>query len=207
MDSTVSAALVAGAVSVVGVAINLWIARQTRRAAEAQARLTAQLQQDSEIRRDFRNLEREGEMLRIRLQRLLPLLERHSVDTRQAPLDRGAFKEVLQQADLFADSWAPVKMEIPVEVEGFLRELRHECIDVIRTGLVAMMIPREWSARDTRTALFSIKTLLPSLDLFIKCASTIRRGGIHAVLTLPEVVEQLRNWRDARKFGTPTDPN
>lgn len=140
MDTTVLTSLVAAGVSLASVAANLIIARKSHQSNLDALILKSRLDEASFATKALKELETETERLRIRAWMLLAALgnlERPDAEHMLAAgmQDRLIMSErltrdieaLLNQADVFWDTWAPAKCEVPPASQYPIRTLRHDC--------------------------------------------------------------------------------
>ena len=198
MDSAIIAALVAGVVSLAGVLTNLYIARQTRRAALLQSQLQSLAPDVSKSSELLKTFIAEAERVRICCWSLLGHLEylrrvRNASDTLE-PLksDTKEFEEAIDKlyrgTKVFEESWAPVKGEIPQGIEIYIRSHRHNCLNIIRVAeneIIRLMreLEKDEKGLKAREAIArsegSLHEFLTSLDRLISLIKSVNERNIN----------------------------
>lgn len=197
MEPAVIAAIVAGSVSLLGLLVQVAIARQTRIAQREQAAFTAQMKLAMDLASDLRSLEYESESVRIRVWEAMSILDRLGAGTLQHGSDElnrllSISKKLSTEAEVFLSAWAKVKYDISDELLDYLRRLRHDCrAPLVVISAVVERIEHESQSQnisvnhnrycaDLRT---NFERLLPLLDQFGRGISVVR----HSVQSPPDI--------------------
>jgi hypothetical protein len=192
VEAPLLASLIAAGVSVASVLANLYIARKSRQSTLEALQIKAALDRAAESEKAIKEIEVEGERLRIRCWEMIALSQRFWSGS-NSPL-RGREKEYAEAADQFArqahtflDKWAQAKTDFPPAIVDYLRSIRHECrhrIDVIQT-LSATVVNDRRALEKGRCSEFTrmLEDLLRLLDSYISAVSTVRRGLLNGTLT------------------------
>lgn len=141
MSPILAAALVAGAVSLTGVLVSVYLARRAHEAAQNQTRLSAKLNLDHAAVVALKAYAREVEKARVVTWRIRSeagvILERPVYLNSVNPL-REIHTQVKEQYERMFESWADVKLDVPAAAMQFLRAMRHDCIGRARavTGMI-----------------------------------------------------------------------
>jgi hypothetical protein len=198
MDSVIIAALVAGIISLAGVLANLYIARQTRRAALLHFQLQSLAPHVSKSSEQLKSFIAEAERVRICCWSLLGHIEylqrqRNSSDTYE-PLknDTKAFEEAVaklyQGTRTFEESWAPVKGEIPQGIERYIRSHRHNCLNMIRAAdstirMLVLQLEKNDKGLKAREAINRseeiLHEVLTSLDRLISLVKSVNERNMN----------------------------
>lgn len=192
MDPTVTAALVAGAVSALGIIVQLYIARRTRQdtsdALKQQTRTTATLQVSNEIRALQAHAEKVrilGWAIHVKLDNLIRYPQ-HSRRPTTDELNRD-FEAFRIQADEFTKAWADVKSDIPPNIIDYARTKRHDCRNKLASlsGHWKLFIQssNETSEFDSHLKIVTSEVLivLTEIDTFDHVMRYARQGLIDSV--------------------------
>lgn len=198
MEPAIIAALVAGGVSLVGIIINLLIARQARQATRDQVRLGAAIRAGEEAAKALAAQTAEVERFRIACWELDESLQELTASPGFArrKLTRAAEQFKAQYA-LFMDSWAVAKGEVPQSQLLDIRGLRHQCknlalrvassldylIDEVSDGKVGKEIPRRIGDLELQ-----LEELLVVLDMFFARVNSVRLQRFAEVIAAPELI-------------------
>ena len=176
MDPIVVSAAVAGAVSLVGLTINLAVARRLRRAATDQLRFSAALRQAESSIREIRSFTGEADKLRSACWHLLTdvcALQKSRQDNQEL---LGLLKHEAEFGEgcaAFFQAFAIIQAGIPDTAITSLRDLRQQCKaeaeEVLRTmndlHALTRHVPRAVSFDDTLYNLrLRLENLLSTLD-------------------------------------------
>jgi hypothetical protein len=192
MDPTVTAALVAGGVSLLGIIVQIYIVRRARGDAsnslKQQTRTSSALHASNEIKQ----VQTEAEKLRVigwsvlvklqnmcsvRPQETRTLIEELSLE----------FEELGRQAGSFLAAWAEVKADVPPSVVDYARSKRHDCRTMINRTLahwklfVASSKPPSESDEHLRTVVSDVRSLLTEVDDFDQIMRYVRQGVLDSV--------------------------
>jgi hypothetical protein len=191
METVIVAALVSGLVSLVGLLVNLRVAREQSRTTESMpSRESIARVLDSQLSA-LRSFATEGERLRIRMWDLLGRMSgaRHMEALFPSDIqDIGAKWDALrEQAVRFDESWAEIKSDIPQGVQMYIRALRHECREEVadigqKLSRVVKSDQAANAGEDRFAALSSVlaelendtKSVLAKLDTLIQIAGDFR---------------------------------
>lgn len=205
MDTAVIIALIAGAVSFIGVLVNLYIARQVRQANLMQPKLQSIASIASKSDEFFKGFLTEAERLRICCWRVLGHLEYmqnifvsyEAKEDEYLPLKLSgkALEEAIEEAILvfsetsktFEESWATLKGEIPRGIELIIRAKRHDCRNLARTTLAQLNVlfslyEKEGGRKDSgvttniRRSEELLRKLLVMLDELISMIRAVREN-------------------------------
>ncbi len=184
MDQTVAIAVGSAVVSLAAVAANLYIARRSHQSnLELEAAKSALKRLDSGADA-IRELEVEGELLRIRCWKLIGLAEAFCHSSADQAEHRGDFADLsrasrkfAQQADSFLDTWASARTEVPEEILALARTARHECRFSVESVLM-LCAPMDRTGRlghvDAHKLSTTLRRLLSLIDHFILTVSAVR---------------------------------
>jgi len=177
MDSATITAVIAASVSIVSVAANLYIAKSARQSAIDGVRLKAKLDHDEVVDKVIKEIEVEGERLRIKAWELIecskasgPSLEREKLGA--------SIEGFASQAAEFLDKWAPAKGELPLVMLEVLRVLRHDCrnaIDAVSIFGYRLTSEDEPGTLTSQEFTENLIVLLRKVDNFTSKISKIRR--------------------------------
>lgn len=189
MEAIVVAALVAGAVSLLGVAANVYIARRSARTAVGLAIMQKRLEDNYRVLLQVRELEAETERLRVAGWYVIASLAR----LREAGVSAEGVQALVEQsvdlfstrAQTFLDSWASVKPDIPPDLVEYPASLRHECRARLDNTILALVVFKGAGGNDRMRrreveenivrARREVTELLDALELFGRTLGTIRR--------------------------------
>ena len=186
MDVPVLTSLIAAGVSLASVAANYFIAQRSHLANLEALVLKAKLDDQSLATKLLKELETQGERLRMLAAEILSSLERCDVgQSRHSSLTltnrlREDIDLFWKQAELFWESWAPAKPEIPLNSQRRIRELRHRCkatLSTIKVSLEALEgRGHEYLDETTKTELLvaGLRDLIAQLESFTGAVSTFR---------------------------------
>ena len=136
MEAAIVSALVAAFVSLMGILVNIHIARKSRIAAENNLRVQYSLDRVAKEETYILDFISHGEKLRIRCWDLMGqisfLLDDEDIDDKLSDFIT-SFNLFFTQSDTFLDSWANVKAVIPKGATNHFRIVRHECRTLLIT--------------------------------------------------------------------------
>jgi hypothetical protein len=179
MDSAAVTAVIAASLSIVSVAANLYIARAARQGAVDALKLKARLDHDQLVDKVIKEIDVEGERLRIRAWELIACCQSAS-DEGQEQL-QALIEAFARQAGEFLDRWAPAKDELPLTMLEILRVLRHDCRKEIETvRALGRRIASEIQLTPSIPGAFieTLIRLLEKIDNFTSKISQLRRDRL-----------------------------
>src|SRR5271165_3700903 len=112
MDSATLTAVISAAVSVVSVAANVYIARRSRQSEVESLKLKARLEHDELADKIIKEIEIEGERLRIRAWELIAACQSADPAHQKARTLSSLIDAFAAAAGEFVEKWAPVKSEL-----------------------------------------------------------------------------------------------
>jgi len=187
MEPAIIAALVAGAVSLVGLVVQLLIARQSRIAQREAIATKAEIENSKNTISELRSLECDTESVRILAWRVLSMIrdmpELGTHDSDQSRKFLNCATKFSNEAARFLESWATVKYEIDEEYNEYLRHQRHECRHLIagaRAVVERIHHDLESSSLSTYAPKYLadlenyINLVLPQLDTFGRGVAVVR---------------------------------
>ena len=199
METAIIAALVAGAVTLVGLLVNLHIARQTRKATADQLRLGIALKAGEETVSELKAYARQAELMRIACWEIWA--KAHSASMGRRPVEN--MKELAQLGESFNEkysqffsSWAEVKSEVPPWYVEVLRVLRHEAkhrshsildrLYELQSLLQKNQITQNRARKHTEDILREVESLLQLLDKVFSIVQNVKTEVIVDLLAQPE---------------------
>lgn len=190
METALIAGLVATIVSLIGLLVNIHIARQARIATENNLRTQLLLELSAESEASLREFIVQGERLRIKCWNLMGLFVM-ILDPKVSSInDPDAFQKSVsqfhKQTGDFLDSWSTVKATLPEGLSQHFRTLRHECRTELSSIHESSYFLLELADSDgINSDQFweyaigsrqSLSTVLNKLDELISMASSVRKG-------------------------------
>ena len=187
MEATIIAALVAGAVSLVGLLVNLHIAKRSREAVQIQVAAAAKVATAQEavkyLRKftvDIEKLRAEGWLFRMALdQELLGSIIAESPDKLWERAN--AFEEEFLK---FFRNWAEVKTEVPKTQIDTIRLIRHDCKNTaqdvvekivdVKTKYYNKLIPED----ERKSIKDLLSSLLSKLDVLFNRVNNIKNDKL-----------------------------
>jgi hypothetical protein len=189
MQATTVISLLTVGVSVASVIVNLYIARASRKTSLEVLQFKATLDRADASVKLIKELEMEGEKLRIRGHQLVTQIGQVQQRLKTSARSESAVKAVIeagealsQQSSIFLDKWATVKSELSAEQYELLGALRHQCRGLIDNGAVHLITLSTVSRSPEKAIEVLIhleshtRELLSSMQQFILNASAVRRS-------------------------------
>jgi hypothetical protein len=178
MEPTIIVGVIAAVVSVFSVAANVYIANKTRQSAVDALRFKARLDREEEIDKVIKEIEIEGERLRIRSWELIHCCDSREILKGSKSHFPALTEEFAVQARHFIDSWASAKSELPSNELNMLRGLRHECwnnLQQISVMSQTLISDKQIDQVHIRRYVGSLNTLLELIDNFTRIVCKMRR--------------------------------
>jgi hypothetical protein len=189
METALIAGLVAGVISLLGLLVNIHLARQSRIATEKNLRDKLLLDVSAEGEGKLREFIAQGERVRIRCWEMMGQFTMLADSPSESGINLEAFQtsasSLHQQTNLFLDSWSDVKASLPEGISRHCRTLRHECRTELENivlncrracDLVQQNSPEaERLAAIVGNARLSLTVVLQKLDELISVVCGIRR--------------------------------
>lgn len=183
MNQNVAIAGISAAVSLASVAANLYISRKARQSNLELEAAKAALKRSESAASAIKDLEVEGERLRMRCWELIGLCEvARKRREHDEPVPRTVFgvtsSSFARQADAFLDKWAFVKTDLPTGIVEILRGVRHDCRREIATVDIVLGTNQTNGGLEPEQAErlgLTLRHLLAGVDRFIEIVSAVRR--------------------------------
>jgi signal transduction histidine kinase len=177
MESTVIISAVAVGVSILSVAANVYIASRSRKTSLEVLTVKADLDRTDAAYKSIKQVEVEGERLRIRCWNLVHRFELWVGSEQESRGLDDAVQALEQQEHSFIESWADSKTDFPYIVAWQLQRMRHEIRNSINRVYTLAAICRSDKTRRRLSELEKgVEQLLGELDRFIITISLIRKS-------------------------------
>jgi hypothetical protein len=192
MEQAIIIAGISAVLSVGSITASIYIARKSRQSTIELEEIKAVLKSAESVAGAMKELEVEGERLRIRCWALIGIATTLNDPTKQglSPSSvksglREEFKHFQGQAETFLDKWALTKTDFPLGIVAILRVQRHRCRkQVAVVSLATALLERTPSCEDEAEKLLdALNTLLIDVDQFIKITSTVRKALVNGDLS------------------------
>jgi hypothetical protein len=193
MDAATLTAVIAATVSMASVVANLYIARGARQSAIDTVRLKARLDHDEVADKVIKEIEIEGERLRIEAWKLIDFCHSNEGQGSEAQFSI-LIESFVTQAEEFLDRWAPTKSELPIVTLEVLRVLRHDCRREISQlhALSPHLFPEVESSDDRRQAFMGrLIEITRKVDNFTSKISKIRRASLTSAFSSDDSLWKL----------------
>ncbi|MGD0682548.1 MAG: hypothetical protein ABR990_10890 [Terracidiphilus sp.] len=196
MEPAIVVGVIAAVVSVFSVVANVNIARKTRQSAVDALRFKARLDREEEIDKVIKEIEIEGERLRIRSWELIHYCDSREILKGSKSRFPALTEEFSVQARHFIDSWASVKSELPSTELNILRRLRHECWHYLQNISVmsqTLISDKQIDQAHIKNYVGSLNTLLELIDNFTRIVCKVRRRMLEGDFSTDDLVWMSEN--------------
>jgi len=134
MDAIIIVGIISAVVSILALLGNIYIARQNIKSSERIIKLESAEAFQKERYKTFIEFEKQTELFRIQCWNIKWRLDDHlDSSTNLSVADtETSLKNFYEHGERFVIQWTSIKPELPIELEGYVRKIRHDCNNKMR---------------------------------------------------------------------------